>query len=639
MTIRFNKILIIILCYAGIGSAFGQSQKNAVRWSTRTFTERDQLFGLNPRPIDTISNRMEIFSPVNRMIVFNDLGNIGLPAQSLQFNYEQQTGFNGIKNPYEVYFIQPQKTVFINTLRPYTDITYAQGSGELLFLKVKHAQNILPRWNAGIELNRITSKGLLLRQLSSFYGVNLFTSFSSKEQHYQLIASAVWNFGNNDESGGVKSDSSFESLTGSNKAVYTNLAASSTKYHNRNLYIRHMYRFGKGQMDKDSVYTFSPRSQITHTLQTSELSFAFTNNGDYHSRLIPNQFYDTGLSTYDSVYYGKISNKLEWQLLAPDTGSKRYRYHGAVDSVSNLFSIGLRHELINAAQPAYVRQYQNLIAEVSRDIVSRTDYRTTLHVGASYVLSGYNATDYKLDAMMRTGNSKITLSAAVIIQRIRPDFFYQFYKTNQFIWNNFLFQTSSSLFSVSLRTNTWRQPLQVTAKLWTIDGYTYLDQQCQARQLKTGISFDNSATQIVIADVSKTIQIGKVFLEHLIIFQHSNASEIRVPQWSGIIRYYFQHRFFGISKFQLGFEAYANSAYKGYGYSPSQHQFYLQDDVTFGNYPVINPFLVADIKRASAFLVYEHVNMDWIKSGMYYTAHYPIGLSTLRFGLRWRLYD
>jgi hypothetical protein len=36
-----------------------------------------------------------------------------------------------------------------------------QGKQNLIFLQVKYSQNILPRWNVGIDYQRITSAGFL----------------------------------------------------------------------------------------------------------------------------------------------------------------------------------------------------------------------------------------------------------------------------------------------------------------------------------------------------------------------------------------------------------------------------------------------------------------------------------------------
>jgi hypothetical protein len=185
---------------------------------------------------------------------------------------------------------------------------------------------------------------------------------------------------------------------------------------------------------------------------------------------------------------------------------------------------------------------------------------------------------------------------------------------------------------LGIRSNNWRQNIQLSGKIQTIDHYTFLNQSATPVQDQKTINF-------FTLELNKTLQIGKVYLEHMVYYQKSESKNIRVPEFAGMIRYYYQAKFFGISKFQFGFSITYNTAYYGNSYSPSTHQFFLQDQVKIGNYPVLSPFFIGDIKRASVFFIYEHINMDWIKNGMYYTVHYPINLSTFRMGVRWRLYE
>ena len=118
---------------------------------------------------DSGMNEVEIFHPLYRNhVIFQDLGNIGTASRNAYFILTRNIGFTGTVNPYENYFLQGKNTKYYNTLVPLTEIFYTQGKQELLFLKVKHAQNILPRWSAGVDFQRLTSEGFLLQQKTGF---------------------------------------------------------------------------------------------------------------------------------------------------------------------------------------------------------------------------------------------------------------------------------------------------------------------------------------------------------------------------------------------------------------------------------------------------------------------------------------
>jgi len=599
------------------------------KWPTRTFTERDVQFDLNYTPIDTNSNRLELYSPLHRKVVTSNLGNVGLPAQSMIFNNDRQVGFNYGFNPLDIYFIKPQNTQYINTKAPFTDIFYTQGGPELLLLNLKHSQNINPRWNAGIELNRITCQGDLLRQKSSFYGVNAFTSYYSKQKHYVLLGNLTWNNGTNQESGGIASDSAYESLTGSLRQVYSNLSQCSTIYHSRGAYLKQFYRFGTSDKfitDKDTTYDFIPTSQIVLTTHIQEFSSAFYNGGDTSSTLLPHQYYDITNNTYDSIYTGKISNQLQYQLFTKTGGTRLF---GVYDSVRTIRSLSGRFDLNNVAQPAFVRNFHNAVIEGSMEQISLLDGKTNLLIKGSYVVEGYNYSDYKFEYQQRIKLKKLSVFLGAIAQQYKPDFFNQMYLSNAFIWRQSLKETQYNQLHIGVKTSN----LTLTYRLQHMDNYVYMNKEALPEQAKDNVIIHS-------IELNKTFKLWKFKFEHLIIYQYSDKSYIRLPEISGIARYYFQSRFFGFGNFQLGFNVFYNSAYYGYAYNPMQRQFYLQDDVKIGNYPVFSPYFIGDLKRASLFFVYEHLNQDWLSgTGYYGAAHYPIPLKALRMGVRWRLYE
>ena len=133
--------------------------------------------------------------------------------------------------------------------------------------------------------------------------------------------------------------------------------------------------------------------------------------------------------------------------------------------------------------------------------------------------------------------------------------------------------------------------------------------------------------------------VARFFFEHELMYQQTNSDIIRLPEFGGMARYYFASKLFKRLKFQIGLSVFYNSAYYANDYNPASRLFYLQNTTRIGNYPVIDPFFIGEVKRASFFFKYEHVNQDLTARGFYYTPHYPLTLQSFRMGVRWRFYD
>ncbi len=619
------RIAVFILLQSSYG-LLAQDTTRVVKPATKHITEFEIDRNLGYTQLDTSLNRNEIFhAGYKNHIMFQDLGNIGSAMRPLLFDAERAIGFQYGLNPFEAYFIKPQQTRFYNTKSPYTDLFYAQGSNELIFLQAKHAQNILPRWNAGVDFQRITSQGFMLRQVTSMYNYQFFTHYYSKDKRYELLAHATWNRGVNEENGGNQNDSAFEELTGPNKRVLVNLSNAQTRFKSRDAYIKQYYKFGKGGFMKDgedSVYSFEPAFQLAHRMHAHEEIFIFENNGTTDSILLPNRYYDTTSATYDSAYFGRLSNTIELTWMGKLQA----------DSSKWILRSGLQYDLINAAQIAFNRLYDNFGIDGSLEKVSIKSNMVLHGIRAQYIAGGYNSGDYKLQAFYTLQNKYILFTPQLTLQQYRPDYTMQLFKSNQFIWNNQFNAVNLVKAGARFQTKTLRHNLSLILQHYALSNFVYANEKALPEQ-------ESNAIQITTAELSKTFQLGKFFFEHHIIYQSSSSDNIRVPEFGGRVRYYFQSRLFKVMTFQLGFDAFYNTSYFGNAYNPASRQFYLQNNKQIGNYPVIDPFVCAQIKRAIIFFKFEHANQDLLNSGFYYTPTYPVSLSSFRLGARWRMYN
>lgn len=625
-------VLLVCVCFSALSQTSNDTIKVAKKVSTRFLTEGDINRNIALRQLDTNSNGIEIFHNLYKnYTVFQDLGNIGTPSRALLFNPERNVGFKLCDNPFEGYWMKPENTKFYNTKTPYTDLFYAQGSNELIYLLARHSQNILPRWNVGADLQRITSIGFLAKQYTSIYNYQFFTRYVSKNLKYELIAHTTWNRGVVEESGGVASDSAFEALTGANKKVTPNFNSSQTRFKARTAYVKQYWHLGKSEeiiSDVDTIYKLKSNKQISYSIKAEEVSYIFENlNGDTSSSLIPNQYYDISYpaKTLDSMYQSKLENKLAFDLFSTTDRQQK-------DSVRDYLGVSIMHTYNSVSQISYVRNYQNVIGDFTFERIRLKNYTWSTQMYYALNVVGFNAGDHKAKITLSYRFPLFDFGIDALQQLYKADNAYQLFKSNQFIWNNNFNRINVNQLGVRLSTRKFRNNFHVSANVYLLNNWIYVNTIAEPQQTSTAIT-------VTTIQLNKTFQAWKFYFEHQIIYQNSSNDVIRIPELSGKIRYYFQSRFKKM-KFQIGIDAFYNSAYYANNYSPATRMFFLQNDKKIGNYPLIDPFVSGEIKRATIFAKYEHVNQDWFNlNGFYYTPHYPISLASFRFGIRWRFYD
>jgi hypothetical protein len=90
---------------------------------------------------------------------------------------------------------------------------------------------------------------------------------------------------------------------------------------------------------------------------------------------------------------------------------------------------------------------------------------------------------------------------------------------------------------------------------------------------------------------------------------------------------------------QIGADVRYHTAYYAPSYMPATGQFFVQDKMKIGNYPVMNVYINAHLKRTRFFVQYYHLNQLFMQGDYYSMPYYPINPATLKMGLTWNFYD
>jgi hypothetical protein len=113
-----------------------------------------------------------------------------------------------------------------------------------------------------------------------------------------------------------------------------------------------------------------------------------------------------------------------------------------------------------------------------------------------------------------------------------------------------------------------------------------------------------------------------------------------VPEFVTRNTLYFSDKLFKKRLFiQTGFELNYFTSYYSNSYNPLIGEFFVQDKVKIGNFPLVDYFINAKIQRTRIYLKAEHLNSLFSKNNFYSAPDYPYRDFLIRFGLVWNFFN
>jgi hypothetical protein len=141
---------------------------------------------------------------------------------------------------------------------------------------------------------------------------------------------------------------------------------------------------------------------------------------------------------------------------------------------------------------------------------------------------------------------------------------------------------------------------------------------------------------------SKDIRVGKFGLDNTILYQKVDQSDhiLNVPELVTRNTLYYTDAFFNKAlKFQTGITFSYFTKYYANDYNPVIGDFFIQDKVQVGDYPVFDFFINMKVRTARIYILLEHFNSS-MSGYKYYTApNYPYKDFAFRFGLVWNFFS
>lgn len=211
------------------------------QWTTYYYRDNlDAAFHL-----DTTINDFRRYNPAEELFGYLHIGQLGAPERPMFFSTDNSASFDIGFHQFDIYWLNSNRVKLYDTRHPYTSVYYQQGSKNEIKASIIHAQNILPQWSAGAEVNRLRTDGYYQRQLSRITNFDAFTRYDSRNGLYQLEAAYVLNSIKVNENGGIADPNVLEDSSIFDKfLVPVNLDSAINYWKNDEFFVQNTFQLG-----------------------------------------------------------------------------------------------------------------------------------------------------------------------------------------------------------------------------------------------------------------------------------------------------------------------------------------------------------------------------------------------------------
>jgi hypothetical protein len=595
-----------------------------------------------------------------------DLGTVGSASRPLLFQANTALGARLGRNVFDRYALDASQVPYYDSRSPYSFFRFIQsGSGEQVF-EISYSRSLKKNFSIGAAYERIASNKILGTNTSEglveHNAARFFARYQTDDERYHMLVSLVDTRHRAVEPGGILpfvSDTLRPGkLNPERLFVYdrtqVNLAYATNTDDRDQLHLFHSYRLlGRGVT---AYHVFDIRRQyngyIDNSLTTTFNSPVTTTDGAFYNKTLRNP-----TLTADRVTYRQAENTFGFLGRTDRIAYNVYaRYRAA--SLNQTTQLPIPATSTNPTAAAPIVELSKSYSQVFFGGTASFTYRAiyAVEVAGEYKPFGYNSLgEYWLRGRIRTG----PLSAELLTTSVSPDLTQQQQLGNHYEWNNTGEDSNRQFNNTQVTQLTGRlqqrlplladHSIDVSFSVANISGliyYTYdpaISPAYNRLSPLLGPEQQSGSKQLLIASARHRFRVGKVFFDNqgtYTLGADSTNEALRIPSLVTESRVYYQtHVFKKALLAQVGAELYYQSVFRGYGYSPSVQQFYIQNSFTIRNYAVANVFLTADIKAATIFLKVAYLNQGLDHQGYFTTPFYTGYPRRLQLGVRWRFFS
>lgn len=630
--------IIVCLLLASLTGYAAKDKSKTVKTVIRSWQLLPSTYLADTVAIDTSMVNMPMSDPLNRYSISNIWnGNIVSPVMSRLYFDRTDRVEDFFGRQFEPFVKTAHQVQFYNTTVPYSRVAYNRGFTQ------DHAENeinllltgnLSRRLNVGLEMNYLTSPGHYMSQEGQDYNGNIFAGYQGK--HYSIAGAFSWSKLKSFDNGGLVRDSD---LVGSLRPEDIPVRDKSmTDYTYMDGLLRQQYsitveRQYKEQIEYINDFGERDKKDTIRTEYIPVMSFAHVFDCDYSDR----------------------------RFAAPDSLGHKQNEYSALLNIRNTLSATFEEDfnrLLRFGATVYARNecQRYLLRDAERDSVRSNHWLNNTFVGASLYknkgkwvrygvdgnvcLLGYKLGQFEVnghvDGDFAFGKNQLTVQAKAHIKNETPSWYAQHYNSRQYCWQNsfgkvYKYGVEGELNFVSQ----WIRP-GVKVNFENIQRYIYFDPE-------RGMCQHDGHIQMLAVHAKADLTTPWITLENQVVWQHSSSAIISVPDIVLYHNLYYHGWWFKRAmESQIGVDMRYYTRY----YSPmlmaSVGQWYHQEEIKTGNYPVVNVYANFYVKLLHLKFFVQYTNLTHLlkPSNMNYMLmpHYPHNPGVIKAGLAWHFY-
>ena len=396
---------------------------------------------------------------------------------------------------------------------------------------------------------------------------------------------------------------------------------------------------------------FVPVTSFIHTIQFDNyrrIYQAYNTPSNYYANNYNVQEYLSGDSIYDKTRYYSLKNTFALSLLE---GFNKWAKAGLKAFITS----DLRHFTLpnTTGIDSYNEHNLSIGAQLSKTQGKLLHYDAIAETWLTGSDAGQMKLDVNADLNFKLFGDTLTLSANGFLYRLNPTFYYRHFHSRHAWWdNNNLSKIIHSRIQGILNYQKTRTTLRV--EIDEIKNYTYLVSSYNTvndNRVNHAIVVkqNNGLIHLLTASISQDFTFGPINWENMITYQNSsNKTILPVPALNIYSNLYLRFKIAHVLRCDFGADVRYFTKYYAPDYVPILGQYAIQTNtdtngndnrIEIGNYPVANVYANFHLKHTRFFIMISHFNADTGRKNYFFTPHYPLNQSILRFGLSWNFFN
>lgn len=396
---------------------------------------------------------------------------------------------------------------------------------------------------------------------------------------------------------------------------------------------------------------FVPVTSFIHTIQFDNyrrIYQAYNTPSNYYANNYNVQEYLSGDSIYDKTRYYSLKNTFALSLLE---GFNKWAKSGLKAFITS----DLRHfTLPNATGiDSYNEHNLSIGAQLSKTQGKLLHYDAIAETWLTGSDAGQMKLDVNADLNFKLFGDTLTLSANGFLYRLNPTFYYRHFHSRHAWWDNDnLSKMIHSRIQGILNYQKTRTTLRV--EIDEIKNYTYFASSYNTvndNRVNHAIVVkqNNGLIHLLTASISQDFTFGPINWENMITYQNSsNKTVLPVPALNIYSNLYLRFKIAHVLRCDFGADVRYFTKYYAPDYVPILGQYAIQTNtdtngndnrIEIGNYPVANVYANFHLKHTRFFIMLSHFNAGTGRKNYFFTPHYPLNQSILRFGLSWNFFN